>query len=39
VKQYSSQQPRFMIFAVLAVGFWMAAAALKLFFPHFSKLN
>ncbi|MGE3176541.1 MAG: VWA domain-containing protein [Vicinamibacterales bacterium] len=39
VKQYSSQQPRFMIFAVLAVGFWMAAAALKLLVPHFSKLN
>jgi hypothetical protein len=39
VKQYSSQQPRFMLFATIATGLWSAAIALKLLVPHFSKLS
>jgi hypothetical protein len=39
VKQYTSQQPRFAIFATIAVALWSLAAALKLLVPHFSKLN
>jgi hypothetical protein len=39
VKQYSSQQPRFAIFAMIALGFWSAAIALKLVVPHFQKLT
>jgi hypothetical protein len=39
VKQYTSQQPRFAIFATIALALWSAAAALKLLVPHCSKLN
>ena len=39
VKQYSSQQPRFAIFAMIALGCWSAAIALKLVVPHFQKLT
>lgn len=39
VKQYTSQQPRFALFAMAAVGFWCLGAALKLAVPHFSKLT
>jgi hypothetical protein len=39
VKQYSSQQPRFAIFAMIALGLWSAAIALKLVVPHFQKLT
>jgi Mg-chelatase subunit ChlD len=37
VTQYSSQQPRFSIFALLAVGLWTIALALKLTVPYFRK--
>jgi Ca-activated chloride channel family protein len=37
-RQYSSQRPRFALFAFGAVMCWMAAAALKLAVPHFQKL-
>ena len=36
-RQYSSQQPRFTLFALLAFGCWTAAGALKLFFPVFAR--
>ena len=36
-RQYSSQQPRFTLFAFMAFGCWTAAAALKLFFPAFAR--
>lgn len=39
VKQYSSQQPRFEIFALIAFGLWSVAIALKLAVPHFQKLS
>jgi VWA domain-containing protein len=38
-KQYSSQQPRFMIFALAAAACWAAAALLKLSLPYFQKLS
>ena len=38
VRQYSSQQPRFAVFALIAGAFWASAAALKLGVPHFQKL-
>ncbi len=38
VKQYTSQQPRFASFAMIALGLWSAAIALKLLAPHCSKL-
>ena len=37
-KQYSSQQPRFALFALAAAAFWSAAALLKLSLPYFEKL-
>jgi hypothetical protein len=37
--QYSSQQPRFSIFALGAALFWAAAALLKLSLPYFQKLS
>lgn len=36
-KQYSQQEPRFDIFALIAAGFWTASAALKLGVPYFQK--
>lgn len=39
VKQYTSQQPRFAIFAFITVVLWSLAIALKLTVPHFSKLS
>ena len=39
VKQYSSQQPRFALFALVAAGFWTTAAGLKLGVPLFQKLS
>jgi hypothetical protein len=39
VKQYTSQQPRFSTFAMIALGLWSMAIALKLAVPHFSKLT
>jgi hypothetical protein len=38
-RQYSSQQPRFEIFALIAATFWTAAATLKLGVPYFQKLS
>jgi len=38
VRQYSSQQPRFAIFAMIALACWTAAIALKLAVPYFHKL-
>ena len=38
VRQYSSQEPRFAVFALMAAGLWAAAAALKLAVPYFQKL-
>jgi hypothetical protein len=38
VRQYSSQEPRFAVFALMAAGLWTAAAALKLAVPYFQKL-
>jgi Ca-activated chloride channel homolog len=38
VKQYTSQQPRFAIFAMITLALWTVAAALKLLVPHFTKL-
>jgi hypothetical protein len=38
VRQYSSQQPQFATFALIAAGLWTAAAALKLAVPSFQKL-
>jgi hypothetical protein len=37
-RQYSSQRPRFAIFALLATACWTTAAALKLSVPLFQKL-
>ena len=37
IKQYSTQQPRFSIFALIAVGLWTMALTLKLTVPHLSK--
>jgi hypothetical protein len=38
-KQYSSQQPRFALFALGAAIFWSAAALLKLSLSYFEKLS
>ena len=38
VRQYANQQPRFAMFAQVALVFWMIAAALKLAVPYFQKL-
>jgi Ca-activated chloride channel family protein len=38
VTQYSSQQPQFAIFALIAAALWTSAAALKLAVPYFQKL-
>jgi len=38
VRQYSSQLPQFSTFALIAVGLWAAAAAMKLGVPYFQKL-
>jgi hypothetical protein len=37
-RQYSSQQPRFTLFALIAFAFWSGAAGLKLFSPWFSRV-
>jgi Ca-activated chloride channel family protein len=37
IKQYSTQQPRFSIFALIAVTCWTAALALQLTVPHLRK--
>jgi hypothetical protein len=37
-RQYSSQQPRFALFAIVAVACWAVSAALKLLVPQFQKL-
>ena len=36
-RQYSSQQPRFTLFAVIAFACWTTAGGLKLFFPAFAR--
>ena len=38
-RQYSSQQPRFAVFALLAAAFWAASALLKLALPYFEKIS
>ncbi len=38
VRQYSSQEPRFAVFALMAAGLWTSAGALKLAVPYFQKL-
>ncbi len=37
-RQYTSQQPRFTLFAFVAVLCWTSAATLKVMTPHFSRL-
>src|SRR3970040_1111420 len=37
--QYSSQQPRYALFALAAAACWAAAAALRLALPFFEKLS
>jgi Ca-activated chloride channel family protein len=37
IRQYSTQQPRFSIFALIAAASWTFALALKLTVPHLSK--
>jgi len=37
-KQYSSQQPRYALFALAAAAFWATGALLKLSLPYFEKL-
>jgi Ca-activated chloride channel family protein len=37
IKQYSTQQPRFSVFALIAAGLWTLALALKLTVPHLNK--
>ena len=36
-RQYSSQQPRFTLFALIAFACWTTAGGLKLFFPAFAR--
>ena len=36
-RQYSSQQPRFTLFALIAFACWAAAGSMKLFFPAFAR--
>jgi len=38
VRQYTNQQPRYAVFAMLAAACWAAAAALKLGVPYLQKL-
>ena len=38
VKRYTSQQPRFALFALIAAGWWSMAAAVKLSGSSFQKL-
>jgi len=38
VKRYTSQQPRYGIFAMITLAFWALAVTLKLLVPHCSKL-
>jgi hypothetical protein len=38
VKQYTSQQPQFAFFALVAAALWTGAAALSLVFPRFQQL-
>jgi hypothetical protein len=38
-RQYSSQQPRFAVFGLLAAACWSAAALLKLALPYFEKMS
>jgi Ca-activated chloride channel family protein len=38
-KQYSSQQPRFTMFALIAAAFWSGAAGLKLGAAYFEKIS
>ena len=38
IRQYSSQRPQFAVFAVIALGCWTLAGALKLGVPYFRKL-
>jgi hypothetical protein len=38
VRQYSSQQPQFTVFALIAAAFWTSAGAAKLIVPYFQKL-
>jgi hypothetical protein len=35
IRQYSTEQPRFPMFALLAAGLWTAAIALKMTVPYF----
>ena len=37
-RQYTSQQPRFTVFALAAMWLWSGAAALKVLTPYFSRL-
>jgi hypothetical protein len=39
IKQYSSPEPRFTSFALIAAACWIAAAALKLGLPHCQKMT
>lgn len=38
-KTFSSQEPRFASFGLMAVAFWVAAAMLKLSMPYFQRLS
>jgi hypothetical protein len=38
VRQYSSQQPQFTVFALIGAAFWASAALAKLAVPQFQKL-
>jgi Ca-activated chloride channel family protein len=38
IRMYSSREPRFAFFALMASAFWVGAAALKLGVPHLQKL-
>jgi hypothetical protein len=38
VRQYTSQQPRFTLFALAAFVFWTTAAGLKVLTPYFSRI-
>lgn len=38
-KQYTNEEPRFAIFALIAAGLWAAAAGAKLTLPYFQKLS
>ncbi|MBF8301650.1 MAG: hypothetical protein HW394_2020, partial [Acidobacteria bacterium] len=38
-KQYTNEEPRFAIFALIAAGLWAASAGAKLTLPYFQKLS